>query len=115
MAIGNLKDMNWEEIIADSVKGASKKVTIGPKEGWDDHVMRVFKLEAGGNTPKHTHDWPHINYIISGKGTLFLNGKENPIETGSYACVPSNELHQFRNTGDEPLEFICIVPLKGHI
>ncbi len=114
MVLGHERDVMGSVVDHPEVKDAVMKVLVSPKEGWEDHVMRVFELEPGGYTPKHTHDWPHINYIIEGTGTLFLNGKENPIEAGGYAYVPSNELHQFRNTGQGKLRFICIVPVEGH-
>ena len=98
-----------------AVKGAMMKVLISPKEGWEGHVMRVFEVESGGYTPKHSHPWPHINYIINGKGTLHLEGKDKVIEAGSFAYVPANSEHQFKNTGNEILEFICIVPEEGHM
>ncbi|MBN2899511.1 MAG: cupin domain-containing protein [Clostridia bacterium] len=99
----------------DAVKDASMKKLVGPEEGWDSHVMRVIELGKDGYSPKHVHPWPHINYIIEGEGVLFLEGKENPIKAGSFAYVPSGELHQFRNTGDVTLKFICIVPKEGHL
>jgi quercetin dioxygenase-like cupin family protein len=105
-----------EEVKIDNpdVKGAFMKVLISPKEGWEGYVMRTFKLEPGGFTPRHTHPWPHINYIISGNGTLHLDGKDDAIEAGSFAYVPAEKMHQFMNTSDSILEFICIVPEEGH-
>ena len=114
MVVGKLSELKGVKVNADNVKGAAMKVLVGPEQGWEDHVMRVLEVEAGGYTPRHTHDWPHINYVIKGKGILHLNGEDKVIEAGSYAYVPSNILHQFQNTGEEPLEFICIVPKKGH-
>ncbi len=96
-------------------KDALMKVLISPLEGWEGYVMRVFEVEPGGYTPRHSHPWPHINYVISGRGKLFLDGKENEISGGSFAYVPSGQTHQFQNTGDEKLEFICIVPEEGHV
>ncbi|BEP28434.1 cupin domain-containing protein [Helicovermis profundi] len=114
MALGHIDELEGKIIENDEVKGAVMKVLISPEEGWDSHVMRVFEVAPNGFTPKHTHDWPHINYIIEGEGTLFLSGKENPIKAGSYAYVPSNELHQFKNTSNKAIKFICIVPKEGH-
>lgn len=114
MIVGNYDHLEWKAMLGDGIKDAFVKVVVSPKEGWNDYVMRIFKLLPGGNTPKHTHEWPHINYIIKGKGVLYLDGKENEICGGSYAFVPGNELHQFRNLGEEDLEFICIVPTAGH-
>ncbi|KDR96430.1 Cupin domain protein [Peptoclostridium litorale DSM 5388] len=114
MIVSDEKKINSQKVEHPEAKNALMKVLISPNEGWEGHVMRIFELEAGGYTPKHTHDWPHINYILEGSGTLFLDGKENEIEEGSYAYVPSNELHQFKNTGKGTLRFICIVPEEGH-
>ena len=97
-----------------TVNNASMLKLVGPEEGWDSHVMRVVELGEDGFSPKHTHPWPHINYIIEGEGVLFLNSKENPIQAGSFAYVPADELHQFRNTGKGTFKFICIVPTEGH-
>ena len=74
--------------------------------------MRIFTLEKGGFTPEHTHNWPHINYIIEGKGLLFLDGNKYTVEKGYVAYIPSDSIHQFKNAGDEKFAFICIVP-KG--
>nr|WP_243236935.1 cupin domain-containing protein [Heliobacterium chlorum] len=92
---------------------ARKQSLVGPEQGWDGWVMRQFTLGQDGQTPKHSHPWPHINYILSGKGTLFLDGKEQAVESGSVAYIPGDEEHQFRNVGDEDFVFICIVPEEG--
>ncbi|BAI80877.1 conserved hypothetical protein [Deferribacter desulfuricans SSM1] len=113
MFVGHLKD---KEEIAMNMKEAEKvfkKVAIGKDEGWDDYVMRVFRIEKGGKTPRHIHDWPHINYVIGGQGILYMDGKEYKVEKGSIAFVPNNIEHQFLNAGEEDFEFICIVPAKG--
>lgn len=114
MALGHIDQVAKKVVENSEVKGASMQVVISPNEGWENHVMRVFEIEVGGHTPRHAHPWPHINYILEGEGSLFLNGIENPIKAGSYAYVPSSELHQFQNTGSTTLKFICIVPIEGH-
>jgi quercetin dioxygenase-like cupin family protein len=93
--------------------GVVKQSLVGPEQGWEGWVMRLFTLEKGGFTPRHSHPWPHINYMVSGQGVLFLEGKEYPVEKGSTAYVPGNALHQFTNRGDEDFVFICIVPEEG--
>lgn len=114
MIVSHLDKLEKVIMSGDAVKAASMKKLIGPEEGWDSHVMRVVELGEDGFSPKHTHPWPHINYIIEGEGVLFLDGKETPIKAGSFAYVPSGELHQFKNTGKGILKFICIVPPEGH-
>ncbi|KAA0258131.1 cupin domain-containing protein [Deferribacter autotrophicus] len=113
MFLGHLKDMKEVPMNMEGAVKVFKKIAIGKDEGWDDYVMRVFRIEAGGHTPKHKHPWPHINYVIRGAGRLLIDGKDYSIEEGSVAFVPSNLVHQFKNDGNEDLELICIVPTKG--
>lgn len=114
MPLGHIEELENKVVTHPQADKAKMRILVGPTEGWDNHVMRVFELEPGGFTPRHQHAWPHINYIVEGQGTLFLNGVENVIKAGAYAYVPGNELHQFQNTSDTVLKFICIVPTEGH-
>ncbi|MDY0010194.1 MAG: cupin domain-containing protein [Candidatus Izemoplasmatales bacterium] len=114
MIVGNVENLVAKDIISDEVKDANIRVLVGPENGWNDYVMRVLEVKAGGYTPKHSHPWPHINYIIAGEGSLMIDGKENPVKAGSYAYVPQDHIHQFRNVGKETFKFICIVPKEGH-
>ncbi len=96
------------------VKAAAMRALIGPQEGWHDHVLRVIELDVGGYSPDHTHAWPHINYMLEGRGVLTIDGREYPVSADSYACVPAGSRHQFKNTGQSKFRFICIVPKEGH-
>lgn len=114
MIIANEMDVEAQVIESPELKDVAMKVLVSPEQGWQDHVMRLFELGEGGYTPRHTHDWPHINYIVAGRGMLHVDGRETPIKSGSYAFVPAGSTHQFRNVGNEKFRFICIVPQKGH-
>lgn len=114
MIVGNINDLIAKEINANEAKNAKMKVLVSAEQGWEDYVMRVIEVDAEGYTPKHSHPWPHINYIIEGNGELMIEGKFNSIGAGSYAYVPENHLHQFKNVGTKPFKFICIVPKEGH-
>ncbi|PKL01391.1 MAG: cupin [Tenericutes bacterium HGW-Tenericutes-1] len=112
--VGNIKQLESKVITSPEAKDASIQVLVSPNEGWDSHVMRVLEVKQEGYTPKHSHPWPHINYIIEGEGELMIDGEINKVNAGSYAYVPSDTLHQFRNVGKGVFKFICIVPKEGH-
>ncbi len=112
--IGHDKDVFAKILKSDAVKNASMKVLVGPEQGWQSHVMRVVELAKDGFSPCHAHPWPHINYMLEGEGILILNGEAHAVTAGSFAYVPSNTEHQFKNSGDQPFRFICIVPKEGH-
>lgn len=106
-------EIEKKEYDGENVKGVVKKSLIGPAQGWDGHVMRVFTVKEDGFTPRHSHPWPHVNYVISGSGTVYLSGREYEVTAGSTAYVPSNTVHQFMANKGSQLKFICIVPEEG--
>ena len=114
MVISHLDKLEKKEVTHPQAKDALMQVLISPEDGWEGYVMRVFEVKPGGNTPKHAHPWPHINYIIAGEGIFFHEDEEVEIRGGSYAYLPAGALHQFKNPGKLPLKFICIVPEEGH-
>lgn len=113
MPILKNKDMEQVAVDMEAAKNVLKQTAISSKEGWDGWTMRIFTLKKDGFTPFHTHDWPHINYMIKGSGTLFIDGKETPVAAGDTAYVQGGEKHQFKNNGEEDFSFICIVPEEG--
>ena len=113
MIVSHRRDVLGTRMDNDQIKNAVKKVLISPTQGWEGYVMREFELGQGGYTPRHTHPWPHINYIIEGEGALHLDGQDYLLEAGSFAFVPNNKLHQFTNTGNGRFVFLCIVPEEG--
>jgi quercetin dioxygenase-like cupin family protein len=115
MIVANEKERIADPFNSPEVNAAAMKVLISSVEGWNDHVMRIVELGEDGYSPKHAHDWPHINYMIEGKGVLHMDGEDHTVEAGSFAYVPAGALHQYRNTGGTPFRFICIVPTEGHI
>jgi quercetin dioxygenase-like cupin family protein len=97
-----------------NVIGAGIKRAIGPEEGWEDYVLRFIEVAPKGQSFDHIHPWPHINYYIKGNGMLTIEGEQYPVCEGMYTFVPADKQHQWKNTSDEKLEFICIVPKEGH-
>lgn len=114
MPFGHIEDLENKVVNNPLADKAKMRVLVGPNEGWDSHVMRVFEVEAGGYTPKHQHDWPHINYILEGEGTLLIEGELQTIKAGHYAYIPSNTLHQFKASEHSGIKFICMVPKENH-
>ena len=89
-----------------------KQVPISKKDGTPSFCFRVFTIEPGGHTPYHTHNFEHLNYVMSGQGVLVDEQEvHHPLSTGDFAMVLPGEKHQFRNTSEEaPFIIICAVP-----
>ncbi|HLU65083.1 MAG TPA: cupin domain-containing protein [Kofleriaceae bacterium] len=75
-------------------------------------AMREFEIAPGGRAPKHYHQYEHEVFILSGQGVVIdgENKIERPIVAGDVVFIGPNEKHGFRNTGSEPLRFLCMIP-----
>jgi quercetin dioxygenase-like cupin family protein len=101
MPVRKYSDIEGVPLLMDDAVGVTKKVLIGREEGWGDYTLRVFKIAPGGHSPRHQHDWEHVNYVISGRGRLFLAGTEQDIAEKDFALVPPKTVHQFQNPYDQ--------------
>ena len=112
MKVVNYQDLESTRFENDQVKGVTGRVVIGKADGAENFCMRVFEVEKGGNTPRHEHEWEHEIFFHKGEGAVFKEGEWVPVKGGSVVFVPGNEEHQIKNTGDDTLAFVCLVP-KG--
>ncbi len=110
MKITKYSDVEPTHIDNDVAKGISARVLIGKNDGADNFCMRVFEIAKDGYTPKHAHEWEHEIFVHKGRGEVYNNGEFTPIEPGISLFIPGNEEHQMKNTGAEPLVFVCLIP-----
>jgi quercetin dioxygenase-like cupin family protein len=86
------------------------RMLVGPEDGARNFHMRHFEVAVGGHTPHHSHDYEHEILILGGEGIAQSAQGERSFKARDVIWVPANEMHQFRNTGSVPLEFICLIP-----
>ncbi len=90
--------------------GCRVRWLIGAADAAPNFAMRQFEVAPGGHTPRHMHDYEHEVYVLTGQGEVVEGGEPHPIVAGDVIFVAPNEVHQFRNTGPQPLEFLCLIP-----
>jgi quercetin dioxygenase-like cupin family protein len=77
-------------------KGATQSSTI------------VYEIEPGGRLGWHTDQTEETQYIISGNGTLYVEGGGNfPVGPGSVFVLPTDVRHDLANTGSETLRAVA--------
>jgi len=101
-----------EEPAEQEVKDVKLRWLISKKDGADRFAMRLFEIQPAGYTPLHQHDWEHEVFILEGSGVTRDKTNEGPFKSGDIFYVPPMEWHQFKNTGDEILKFLCLIPYK---
>lgn len=95
----------------DGVEGVTMRLLIGRGDGAPNFAMRHFTVEPGGHTPHHSHNYEHEVVIVEGEGRVENNGEFHTIKAGDVLFVTPNVVHQFVNTGAQPLKFLCMVPV----
>lgn len=105
------RDVKAEAVDMEGAQGVRIRWLINEQRGARNFAMRVFELAPKGHTPFHRHDYEHEVLVLEGKGALKLEGDERPLEPGDIVWMPPNEMHQFRNAGDVPFFFMCLVPI----
>jgi quercetin dioxygenase-like cupin family protein len=90
--------------------GCHVRWLIGAVDDAPNFAMRQFEVAPGGYTPRHTHPYEHEVFVLEGQGVVCQDDTEHPLQAGDVVYVVPNEVHQFRNTGSEPLKFLCLVP-----
>jgi len=94
------------------MKGVSVRWLIGPAEKAPNFALRYFEIEPGGWTSLDQHAHDHGVMILRGRGQVRLGEEEFEVTFGDVVYIPPYEVHQFKNIGDEPLGFLCIIPPK---
>ncbi len=105
-------DAEAQHFDGNTVKGVTGRIVIGKADKATNFCMRTFTIEPGGFTPKHSHDWEHEIFIHQGQGLLLKDQKYVTVTPGDVIFIPGNEEHQFKNDGETPLTFVCLIP-KG--
>jgi quercetin dioxygenase-like cupin family protein len=72
--------------------------------------MRVIEFEPGAVFETHNHPYEHEIFVLEGEGVAHTADGEFTMQPGIALYVPPDEPHGYRNTGDEPLRFICVIP-----
>ncbi|MFZ3044858.1 MAG: cupin domain-containing protein [Desulfatirhabdiaceae bacterium] len=110
MSVTHYQDILAQQFENESVKGVSGRVLIGKKEGASNFCMRLFEVASGGNSPRHSHEWEHEIFVHQGSGQVLWGDEWKLIRAGTAIFIPGGMAHQIKNTGAEPLVFICLIP-----
>jgi quercetin dioxygenase-like cupin family protein len=111
MIVGNYMDKPVEPQTKFGTTGTVLRVLVGRDEGARIFTMRLITIDPGGQIGMHDHPWEHEIFVVRGEGKAMVEGLAEDLEPGKWAWIPPDETHGFENTGDEPLEFICCIPM----
>ncbi len=95
-------------------KDTTIQVLISSQEG-PNFAMRKFSMKAGGGMPLHTNTVEHEQYVLGGRAKIGIGEQTYEVKQGDVVFIPEGIPHFYENIGDEPFEFLCIIPNKEDV
>ncbi|MDO8754907.1 MAG: cupin domain-containing protein, partial [Anaerolineales bacterium] len=92
-------------------KDTKIQVLISSQEG-PNFALRKFSMLPGGGMPRHTNTVEHEQYVLRGHAKIGIGDEIHIVKTGDVVFIPAGIVHFYENIGEEPFEFLCIVPNK---
>lgn len=91
-------------------EGIGIRWLIAAKDGAPNFAMRVIEVAPGVTFAPHAHPWEHEIFVLEGEGLLLSPEGEQPMLPQQAIFVPPDAVHGYRNSGDQTLKFICVIP-----
>ncbi|MBW3599138.1 MAG: cupin domain-containing protein [Planctomycetes bacterium] len=110
MKVNHFADIEEKPVEMEGARGCMVRWLVSESDGAPNFAMRRFEVAPGGFTPRHSHPYEHEVYVLEGEGVVYENDQPHPLRPGAVVLVKPDEVHQFQNTGDAPLKFLCLVP-----
>ncbi len=110
MKVQNHCQVEEQRVEMEGASGCTVRLLVGEADKAPNFAMRQFEVAPGGYTPRHSHPYEHEVYVLDGGGVVIEGDVEHRLSAGDVVYVAPGDVHQFRNTGDRPLKFLCLIP-----
>ncbi len=109
MTVKHAKDVEAKNVSAG--KDTTIQVLISSQEG-PNFALRKFSMQKGGGMPRHTNTVEHEQYVLRGHAKVGIGDEVHEVKAGDVVFIPGGTIHFYENIGEEPFEFLCIIPNK---
>ncbi len=107
MYIKHLKDC--PEFIAGDDSHLREILNPGKEKIEINYSLAWAMVKPGEKTLPHKLKNSEVYYIIKGIGIMYINNEEKSVKENDTIYIPPDAIQFIKNTGEENLEFLCIV------
>jgi quercetin dioxygenase-like cupin family protein len=100
-ALAERSPVRWKDLIGHT-RGASQALSLG-----------VAEIPPRATLARHRHAIPEIYYVLSGAGSVEVDGIDYPAAAGSAIFIPGGALHAFSNTCAATITFVYVFPVDA--
>jgi mannose-6-phosphate isomerase-like protein (cupin superfamily) len=87
---------------------ASERHTLGEHVGCRELGQSVIEVARGRARPRETGRDEEVLFVLSGRGSLILDGREHALEPEAGAYLAPGERYELENPGPDPLRVISV-------
>jgi len=109
MSVKHTEDVEKKNVAAG--RDTTIQVLISAQEG-PNFALRKFSMKPGGGMPRHTNTVEHEQYVLRGHAHVGIGEDVHEVNAGDVVFIPEGVVHFYENIGEEPFEFLCVVPNK---
>ena len=109
MSVKHASDVEAKDVL--NAKDTTIQVLISSQEG-PNFALRKFSMQPGGGMPRHTNTVEHEQYVLRGQAKIGIGEQTYEVKQGDVVFIPEGVIHFYENIGDEPFEFLCMIPNK---
>ena len=109
MSVKHADAVEVREVVAGTA--TTIQVLISAQEG-PNFALRRFRMQKGGGMPRHTNTVEHEQYVLRGRARIGIADETYEVGAGDVVYIPAGVVHYYENLGDEPFEFLCVIPNK---
>lgn len=113
--VGHYTEVKSLAVPPDAARKTYIRRLISEEDGAPTFTMRLFEVEVGGSIAPHHHPWEHEIFILEGEGKVKIGSKWYVVSEGYFIYIPPNVEHEYVNTGEKTLKFICVIPHKPSV
>jgi mannose-6-phosphate isomerase-like protein (cupin superfamily) len=95
--------------VRDTGDTAEVRLTFDRSRGCERLVQRVLSFDAGRSRPRSQPGAQEILYVVSGQGTIRVDGREHAVEAESGVFVAGGETYEIDNPGPGPLVAVSVL------
>ena len=115
--IGDIKEFDVKEAYGQDSEGVTIRWISDKRTGGEEYLhnfaLRYFVFKPGGYMARHNHPWEQEIAVTKGRLKILGLDNEKIIGEGDVAYFSANEEHGFKNIGEEPSEFYCVIGCLG--
>jgi mannose-6-phosphate isomerase-like protein (cupin superfamily) len=86
----------------------ARRATLGPHVGCTAFEQSVLEMAPGRSHPRRTGEREEVLFVLSGRGSLHLDGDDHALEPEAGAYLAPGETYELDNPGPEPLRLVAV-------